>query len=209
MTLRVSIYYWCIWQYLYVKWYFYQNENNTDIFLEQTHSVPSSPSMVRLSLLFSLVLSLSSPLVAGDGVWTTDCRLLATQRLDPIGTELLGPAGFSKLGRSGSGSRVFDPHSHSGFLLFLGKRYRKMQKKRPRRISLYCRYKGFWGETDKVQSVQSGTLSREYIQAYFNWFFVCRSVSWIQWGRACPHSGGRLFVQQGLHLRGTAKQQVY
>jgi len=39
---------------------------------------------VRLSLLFSLVLSLSSPLVAGDGVWTTDCRLLATQRLDPI-----------------------------------------------------------------------------------------------------------------------------
>ena len=116
MTLMVSIYYWCNWQYLYVKWYFYQNENNTDIFLEQTHSVSSSPSMVRLSLLFSLVLSLSSPLVAGDGVWTTDCRLLATQRLDPIGTELLGPAGFVKLGCSGSGSRIFDPHSHSHFL---------------------------------------------------------------------------------------------
>merc|ERR1712038_1467421 len=46
-----------------------------------TQSVCLSLSMVRSSSLFCLLLSLS--LVAG-GVWTTDCRLLATQRLDPI-----------------------------------------------------------------------------------------------------------------------------
>ena len=34
---------------------------------------------------WSLLLLASTSLTESAGVWTTDCRLLATQRLDPIG----------------------------------------------------------------------------------------------------------------------------